>query len=1258
MPDMKWTENQYNAIKARAAAPIIVSAAAGSGKTAVLVERVIDIITDTESPTDIDRLLVVTFTKAAAAEMKSRIAARLDKMLHELSTGKSVSSGNADLKNRLRRQQLLLPNAHISTIDSFCSELVREFFYVLDIPRDFRVADEQELNILKDTAMRAVLERRYSAAASAEKNGEKSAFANAVDFFSDDRDDTQLQNKVLALYDYLMSQPFPRQWAAEKKHMYTESRPADETPWGRAIFARARELAEHMKSTSEMSLKLLSTCHELDKSKYGDCIRGDAAAIDTLTARIENGGWNGVWQCVEGFSLGKLFTPRGYAENEVKIVVSGMRDSIKEDLKELKKLFFQDESGCAADIAELAPVVSELLDITLELSDEFATLKRDRSLVDFSDMEHMALRLLAENSDGETRFTETAHIIASRFDRVMVDEYQDVNRLQDAIFKAVSDNDRKLFVVGDVKQSIYRFRQAMPEIFIERIDSSVPYAAKEKETAGTADKGRRIVLDRNFRSSSGVVQAVNFIFENLMSRSVGEIDYDENEHLVFGRGGENAIVPKGTTNEGRQNSECAVMYRLLNLDKSPTGDADVEEAGYIGGLIRDMIDNEEISDGSGSRKLCFGDFCILMRGVKTHGQRFVKELTAMGIPAVCETTDSFFDAYEIQVMLSLLRVIDNPVQDIPLAAVMISPIFGFTPTELAQYRADKNHGSLYSAVLYQNKQGNEKTIAFTERIAAFRRMSHSVAADVILDIIYKETSYPEIVSACEDGDFKRANLIKLLQYAKDFENNGYRGIGSFIRFLDRVSERGSDLSAADRRPTVNGDAVRIITIHKSKGLEFPVCIVANLNRKIRTSTTDEVLLHNELGIGVRRKDKERLCRMTTMPREAVALEIKRGEMSEELRVLYVALTRAREKLVLVASVKSKDGAGLENEEKNAAKAYLSGIAKNLFYDGAVPSYTAGNVKTLCDWITQCALVHPSGSVLRARAGYIGKFSEESTADWDIQIVEEYEREDLRQTKSADEPELTDVGEKSESEYCDILNRRLSARYSYDVCTRIPTKVTASALAHEAAAPTESEAIDSEDGVNKGKSPEPSFISLSKPSFMQDSKPTGTQRGTALHTFVQYCDFGAALRSTDGEIARLCEQGFITPEQTDMIDRGSVEAFLHSQLMEDMLSAKNLWREYKFTVELPAGEAIDTLPFPESEELIVLQGAVDCVYEENGKAVVVDYKTDRVKHPRQLADMYAKQLKLYRYAVEQSLGLEVEKCLIYSFKFNTALTVSS
>ncbi len=1200
MADVKWTDNQRSAIDARNGT-VLVSAAAGSGKTAVLVERVIEIITDPLSPTDIDRLLVVTFTKAAAGEMKERIQKRLEQMAEE-----------NPFDTNLTRQQMLLPKAQISTIHSFCQNLAKEFFYTLDIPADFRIAENQELEIIKNNVLNDVIEQAY-----ADGNTD---FLEMADMFSTSKTDRTLQKIILQLYEFLRSYPFPKRWAEEKCAMYNTSGSVFDTQWGRVILERTKVIAEFADNLSKQSVGLLREEPKLDKGKFGDIIRDEADIVSTIVQSVNKESWDDIAKAVSLFAdRPRLPTVKDFTDNETKVAIVNNRNTLKDLInKKLGKIYDFTEEDCLNEITELAPIVRSMFDVMHKFEEAYSSVKAERRIADFSDLEHWALKLLVRETDSGIVTTETGKMISERYDHVMVDEYQDANEIQDTIFKAVSGNDKKLFVVGDVKQSIYRFRQAMPEIFIGRKNRYSLYDRNNEHYPA------KIILDKNFRSRQGITEAVNFVFRNLMSESVGDIAYSDEEKLVFG------------AESYGQDTEPCVSYHLLNINSTKSEDKNRGEARYIAVLINKMIGE---SGKNGERKLQFGDFCILMRGVKNSADVYVEELRKHGIQAICETEESLFERREIKIILSLLRVIDNPLQDIPLASVLLSPIFAFSEDELTKMRVDHLHGSLYAVLLAESNNGNDKANRFIETLRSLRKAAASLPTDVLLDRIYTETSFPEIVSAEEEGEYKRKNLRLLLQYAKNYENSGYRGVSGFVHFINSLEENDSKLNCAENGESLD-NAVRIMTIHKSKGLEFPVCILAGLTNKLNSDTKNEILLHNVLGLGIKHIDKKKMCKYTTMPREAVSMEIKRNELSEELRVLYVALTRAKEKLVLVSTV------GSTAKDKNHIDEYFINIMNKLSYDGnAINSYSVSEASELGDWIAMCALIHPAHHELRSEVGYTGSFALGSEKPWDIHMTDDLEEylgelascaEDKHDTGDVSESDVRDEFELEKQRYSELLKERLSAKYDYRQLSAIPMKVSASALAH--------------------KESEKRFAAASKPEFMTKEKLGGAQRGTAVHAFVQYCDIMKARESVQNEIDRLVHSGFLTEIQGSSVDIEKAERFVNSPLADRMLRSPELSREHRFTVEIPASIIDSSLTPPYSDEKVILQGAIDCMFEEDGRIIVVDYKTDRVKDPLKLAEMYKEQLRLYKLAVEQITGKTVGECMLYSFEMSCEIPV--
>lgn len=1176
-----WTQNQQNAISARGGS-LLVSAAAGSGKTAVLVERVIERITDPDCPVDADRLLVVTFTRAAAAEMKERIAARLDALVE-----------NDPLNSALRRQQLLLTKAHISTIHSFCSDLVRENFYSLDISADFRLAEENELALLKNETLNRVLETLY-------EDGNE-AFYLFADYFSTAKSDYMLQQVILKLYEFLCAHPFPEKWLREKERMYDCAQDVIHTEWGRVISDYTKNAAQFCLELAQSSLTAFSERPELG-DKLESLLKLDLKYMEKLCAAVQDAPWDALRACLYSFDSSARFTSaKGYKDDPQKLRIQANRDLLKKTLKSLCALFEQDEAQCIEDIRALSPLVHELFRAVRAFAGEYAKEKQEKNLADFNDLEHWTLALLTEETADGWRFTDEAQAIAARFEEVMVDEYQDANEIQDLIFRAVSGDAKRLFVVGDVKQSIYGFRQAMPEIFLRRKDNCPIYdPAADRYPA-------KVILDKNFRSRRGVTDAVNFVFRRLMSKDTGDMEYTAEEELSAG-------AQYGA-------DDTPDMYFHL-LDCSGTDeDTDVLEARHIAGIIKQFMTERTVTENGAERPARYGDFCIMLRSASTHANAYVKELSSCGVPASSEASDSFLSAQEVAVTLSYLRIIDNPLQDIPLLNVLVSPLCGFSPDDLAMMRADHPEGNLYFALKQYAGSGNLPAKEFLLELDELRTLSAMTPIDLLINMIYTRTGYPAVVRSMEGGELKLNNLRLLQEYAKQYGNSGGKGLSGFVRYIDRLEEQNCDLKSGSTL-SEESDSVKVMTIHRSKGLEFPFCFLAATARSFRSDKSDEVLLHAELGLGIRRKDLEHMCRYSTMPREAVALEIEREGKSEELRVLYVAMTRAREKLIVLSS------------HKNPAR-YLQTMASRLTGTGAVSPYIVRGAGCISNWITQCALMHPDGFKLRELAGMPRITECESCLPWEIMVA------DAACGSQEESTAGLETGLHKEETGCTAeelrrITERLGARYPHSPLTKIPVKVAASELAHE---------------ENRE-----SYAFASHPAFLNKDKLTGAEKGTALHAFMQYADLTACAASPEAEKKRLVEQGFLTGRQAQSVDLEKVKNCLQSSIMRRFLGAERQYREYRFTVKIKAGLADKELKPPYDQEDIVLQGAVDCAFEEDGRIVIVDYKTDRIKNMSELRERYRTQLELYRDAMQKCTGLPVKECVLYSFCLDASIVV--
>ena len=1163
MADMRWTESQQDAIEARRGT-VLVAAAAGSGKTAVLVQRAVERLTDREHPTPADRLLIVTFTKSAAAEMRARLERRLHELLRE-------QPGDP----HLRRQSLLLSQAHIGTVDSFCAEMVREHFHLLDLSPDFKIAADKQEEELTRTAVNQTVQEAFA-------SGTADALADA---FAGERDDRRLLEMVLTLYRFMQSHPFPERWLQEKVALYAPGESQEISLWERVILEYAQETLAHCDGLLARALEACGEDEKVEKA-YRPALEQDRAVLSAWAASAAQEDWDGLSQAVPAFAPARRGVLRGYEGDPLKDRLEAVREEVKRCAKELGKCFSADRAACREEIRQTAPLAQGLQELVLDFSRRYQALKRERNLLDYSDLEHKAVQLFL-GEDGKP--TPTARQVAARFDEIMIDEFQDINEVQDSLFRAVSQGERNLFLVGDVKQSIYGFRRAMPEIFLRTRRAFQKYDRQRDQYPAY------LVLDRNFRSRKEVTDTVNFVFSRLMSRAAGDLDYTGEERLVCGAD----YAPK---------AGCETELQFIGR----RGGVSPQEAegAWIACRIRELVEGGfTVSDKEGERPARWGDFCILLRSANQYAQGYARELQERGVPARAAVTGGFFQAPEVQNVLSLLRVIDNPDQDISLLAVLMSPLYGFSPDDVARLRLEDRKVGVYVSLL-QGAEREERCARVVGDIAQYRAVAATMPSDGFLGYLYEKTDMPALVLAMENGEERLLNLHLLERYAREYESSGYHGVAGFVRFLDRLRENDSDLQAAELSPEDN-NAVQVMSIHKSKGLEFPVCIVAGCGRNFVTDQRADVLLHPELGLGVKLRDSRRSARFTTTAREAIALETARSSAAEELRILYVALTRAREKLLLVGS--------WEDPLRTAGR-----LAMELTEQGPSP-YTVRRGKNAAQWLLLCALCHPDGEQLRREAGAPpGCVFWQDYTPW-VVGWSDYVPARQEEAPPAEAPQPPDRA------LYQRLQQQVEFTYPHREAAALPAKVAASKLAAQ------------RDGSRE--------ILLSRPAWLGAKGMTPAQRGTALHAFLQFADYRAFLQDPAGERDRLVDLALLTPEQGEAVDLSRVERFLRSPLGQRILRSPQVERERRFTAVIPAALAEPEFSGPGEE--VILQGAVDCTFVEEGVLHLVDFKTDRVENMETLWDRYGTQLRLYGYAMEEVSGLPVGELILYSTALNRA-----
>ncbi len=1158
MPE--WTKEQKLAIDGRNGS-LLVSAAAGSGKTTVLVERVIQRLTDTVNRCPADKLVIVTFTRAAAAQMKERIEAALEKRIAQ----------GAD--PWLMQQQLLLQSAKISTIDSFCADLVRENFQSLGISADFSVSDDGENARFSEMAIREVYAQMYSSG--------RADFRLLSDTLSTGGNDVGLTEAIKTIYQTVSSYPFPADETDRLIAPYFSDEPVENSVWGSFMLDEAVQKLEYC-------LALMSDAEKLITDINAD--PDTVAAVDELvaeekqmyTALLEIASakkWDELYFALHSLSFAP-FTRKRKLDVELKNAVKLRRDKAKDTVVDLSEKICCTSAAFEADRAALRPVAAAFADCVKLYIQNLFEIKKQEEKFDFNDIEHLALELLVEkDTDGNIRKTPLAQLLSSSYAEIMVDEYQDTNELQDMIFSAVSDNESNLFFVGDVKQSIYRFRQAMPEIFLKRRDR-VPEFDGENYPA-------KVTLGANFRSRNSITNAVNFLFERLMSERTGEICYNENERLNA-----KASYPEGTGPD--------IEFCLRADSRGAT------EPEFVASYVKNLLDSGRmIKDGDVQRPIRPGDVCILTRFNKRMS-RYAQALENIGIPAMSVIDGQLGTSAEVRVMVSLLTVLDNPLQDIPLTAVMMSPVFGFTADELASIRIGvKGNVPVYRSVLAAAENGNEKCRRFLERIDMIRLISIGSGAAEFLRRLYTETDILSVAQAMDNPEQRVANLWSLLDRATAFDSSGGCGLSAFLRFLNKGDKNGTQVDISD-----GADAVKVMTVHKSKGLEFGVCILVELSENLRHVQKGNMSFSRSYGMGFTLRDKFSGKSFKTLPYIACGLETSLKELSEEVRVLYVALTRAKEQLVFIGSCSKPEEKlkaiplAFPSDDSRMDYGYTSSSSTNL--DFLLPVY--GRHMQACEFYSRIG-VYPDNFILKPDFDLKAVLCDES----DNEEVTEDLSEEILESFAPDED----------------LALQIKARMDYEY----PYAALSSAVSKKQASGFLDERFDE------------SFFASSRPAFMNKGGLTAAQKGTLTHKFMQLCD----LKNSDvkSQLAAMVADGSFTIEEAKELKTDEVEAFYSSELCKRINASSNIMREKKFAMLMSVTEVYPELTETFANETIVVQGMLDLAFEENGEIVIVDYKTDRGVGEDELRERHFEQLQVYSKAIERCTDYRVKAAYVYS-----------
>ena len=1264
---VSWTTEQQQVIDLRNR-NILVSAAAGSGKTAVLVERIVKIITDKNHPVDIDHLLIVTFTNAAAAEMRERIGNAIEKALDE-------QPGN----EHLLRQLTLIHNAQITTIDSFCLYVVRNHFHEIDLEPNFRIGDEGELKLLREDVLGRVLEQNY------EEPSE--AFSDFVEGYASGRTDAALNEMILQLYEFSRSYPWPEKWLDSFVGIYRiENREElDRAEW---LAPLTENICFVLKDCEQLLKQALAITQQDDgPDMYEKAVQSDLEkyeGLSRLTSFCELSG------ALSDIKYDRLASSRGFEGDPDKLeLVKSLREQAKDVVKKLcKQYFFCSPEMMIEQLERTEPMLEEVVRLTKQFADEFAAAKRRKNLVDFHDVEHFALQILVDEETEKAK--KTAEEFRDTFEEIMIDEYQDSNEVQETLLRSISREERgenNIFMVGDVKQSIYRFRLARPELFMKKYDS---YSLEESTT-------QRIDLHKNFRSRAEVLTCTNDIFYKIMVRSLGNVEYDA----------EAALYP-GASYPVSADFTPEILLAGSNdelLEDTELSDKKTLEAKIVAEEIRHLMKTQPVTDKATGelRAARYSDIVILLRSLSGWTDSLVEVLNGNGIPAHTVSSTGYFSTVEVQTVLSMLRLLDNPRQDIPMAAVLRSPMAGLTDEELAVLRLEDGSVPFHEAVLelaeglYEEdgqkeisdseadseadqKQGrnadgkkeddiettaHRKLLKFYKKYRQLRQLVPDTPIHELIEIILRETGYGHYVAAMPAGSRRTANLNMLLEKAAAYEKTSYKGLFHFVRYIDELQKYDVDFGEADMVGE-NEDVVRIMSIHKSKGLEFPIVIVCGMGKNFnKQDTRSKMVLHPELGIGLDYMDGKKRIKSPTIAKKAIAKQIELENLGEELRVLYVALTRAKEKLILTGTL--KDAA--EKLEFYRQQANLSKAA-----DRPLSYLTREGASGYLDWILPAVLSYGDKYPVR-----IVEAAELVLDEVENQLEQ---NEDL--TERIEEIEAADT------QLVGQLKQRFLQRYPYQVDVLRKNKYSVSELKHRAM--REKFEAEQEETIpaflEEPVTPTiPLFIQREE-SVEQETANRGALRGTAVHRVMECYDF-ASEKSVHEQMEAMEKEEKITADMRALVREQTVADFVSSETGRRMALAQRggaLYREKPFVMGFTE-EELENYGFGvgsntdsceniyektdsdqekeeqqkvrHEEDLTLIQGIIDVFWIEKDGIVLLDYKTDRVQQAKELIDRYETQLKLYADALERVFGarkLKVKEILIYSFSLEKLITL--
>lgn len=1242
MSSIKFTAEQSKAIETNNC-DILVAAAAGSGKTAVLVERIIKMVTDIEKPVNIDELLIVTFTKAAASEMRQKIANAIIKKL----------DSNPD-NEHLQNQIMLLNKASITTIDSFCTTVVRRNFNSVGIDPNFRIADNIECEIIKTEILDELFEQMYS-----EENNQE--FLDLVESFCSNVDDSRLADIVLDIYKFIQSAPYPEKWIHENVEKFNLSEEDDifDTDWTEIIKSAVRIDLDAAKMQAESIFDFYKSTKEISIG-YEKALIDDINTIDTIINLFEYD----IKKFFKVFADKINFTTLKSSKKNDTLSLDN-KEKIKNQRKELKasitnfqnKIINLSPLESKEYIRKVYPIMKTLGDVIIKFDEAFKAAKKEKNIVDFSDIEHFCIDILLDESGNHT---PAANELQNKYHEIIIDEYQDSNYVQELILSTVSKKSfgkYNRFMVGDIKQCIYKFRLANPDIFTEKY---------KLYSLNKSDKEIKIDLSKNFRSRKHILDGINFLFYQLMSEYIGEIDYDDNAALNYG-----ADYPENVN----KNDDESESIELFIID-SETIDIDSEEleidenseiydeindlktaeleASFIANKIKEMIYEKKLkvydSANKEYRNIEYKDIVILLRSTKMTSKIFSEILTKNGIASYADNNTGFFEFTEVMTILSLLQIIDNPRQDINLLTILYSSIYSFSLDDLIEIKTSSEFVSFYDNILFFaenniNEEISNKLNKFLDDLKKWRLISTYTPINELLLILYEETNYFNYVGTLTGGNIRQANLRALHEKAVAFEKTSLHGLFQFIKYIDKIKKNSSSDFGEAKIFSENENVVRIMSIHKSKGLEFPVVFVSLLGKKLNTSdSADTLLLHQNLGFGPTYVNLDNRIKIDTFAKYAISKKIIQETLSEELRILYVALTRAKEKLVLVGTVKN-------------IKSKIDKWTNFLNYDKLrLPNFLMAKPYSVLDWIVPAVLRHRDGQTLYKDYNYFNNsgiselYNHES--NWSIKVIS---RKDLIITKKERilrNIKLIDKLDSLEknidySGYKEEIFNRLSWVYPYSIEQSLPFTISISEIKRLFSVYEDNDLKTDEN------------IVFEPPKFISESGDlTNTQKGTAFHTVLETIDFNKKYSIDDLNklYDEILNHNLLTEQELSAVNKSKILKFLDSPIAKRISNSKYVKKETSFSMGISANDVYIDKKYENVDSDIIVHGIVDLYFEENDDIILLDYKTDFVTEDtiKDIKNKYSIQINLYKKALEKSTGKKVSECFLYLFGIDKAV----